>query len=78
MSMTGNKMVSYKGKILGGAGPRDTTMGADLGLNATNKKATWGPSPKEASCSSTSQSRNRMGPDKSYEGSSSDKDAGDY
>ena len=68
---TGNKMVSVKGRIIGGAGPKDTAHGADLGRDATNKKATWGCSPVEASCSATNQSRNRMGPDKSYEKSES-------
>ena len=62
MSKTGNKMIKVKGKIIAkGGGPKDTSGGKDLGRDATNKFATPGCNPPEASCSATSNSRNQGG-----------------
>jgi hypothetical protein len=60
MSQTGNKMIDHKGRIIASKGsPKDTSGGKNLGKSATNKFATPGCNPDEASPSSTSQSRNK-------------------
>lgn len=47
------------GPTMGGAGPKDMTMGKDTGKDATNVIKTWGCNPAEASPSATSMSKNQ-------------------
>ena len=57
---TGNCMYDHTGKdITSKASPRSTTDGKSLDRDATNKFATPGCNPEEASPSSTPQSRNK-------------------
>lgn len=66
MSASENRMVNHRGKIIYNTGaPKDTSGGKDLGRDSTNVITKTGPSPPEASCSATTQSRNRSGKGKS-------------
>ena len=47
------------GPTMGGAGPKDSTMGKDTGGEAKNVLKGWGINPPEASPSATNQSRNK-------------------
>lgn len=57
---TGNCMIHHTGKNIASKGsPKSTSDGKNLGKDATNKFATPGCNPDEASPSSTPQSRNK-------------------
>ena len=47
------------GSTMGGGSPKDTSMGKDLGRDATNVITVCGSNPKEYSPSATSFSKNR-------------------
>jgi hypothetical protein len=60
MSASENRMVNHIGRnIASKGGPKSTSDGKNLGKDATNTTSKPGCHPKEASPSSTSQSRNR-------------------
>jgi hypothetical protein len=60
MSASENRMVNHVGRnVASKGGPKDTSDGKSLGKDATNKFATPGCNPPEASPSATSQSRNK-------------------
>lgn len=60
MSASENRMVNHAGRIIASkGGPKDTSDGKNLGKDATNKFATPGCNPPEASPSATPQSRNK-------------------
>jgi hypothetical protein len=60
MSASENRMVNHAGKNIASKGPpKDTSRGANLGKNATNRKAVWGCNPAPASPNSEANSRNK-------------------
>jgi len=60
MSASENRMVNHVGRnIASKGGPKDTADGKSLARDATNKYATPGCNPPEASPSATPQTRNK-------------------
>src|SRR5262252_8490133 len=60
MSASENRMVNHVGQnIAAKGGPRDTSRGASLERDSTNKKATWGCNPEPASPCADPQTRNK-------------------